>query len=464
MRRINNWKKALIYLPVILGFQTVSSQQTADPQANHMTKCILQYFTSLSTQPNNKVISGQWMNNRGFPQTPQTEFDTAITSVFNQTGKWLGAIGTEYVREITWPNYQITNLAAVNQPLINYFKQGGLIHIKVTFNNPWNGGNANNINGSANLLDITTPGHPAYIAFKKDLDSVAKGFQQLQDSGVTIIFRPFLEMNAGWFWWGYSPTHSPADFTALWQYVFNYLTTVKNLHNILWLFSPSIQETGSGPGIQSELFYYPGDNMVDIIGPDLYNNTIDFPNYSQVLAKGKPLGLAEFGPNRNTVTNCKFCYDYRTLINEIKNKYPAICFWNSWNHYPTNAGATWVYYSLSTQNNVSLLLNDPWVLTREEINFSSCLATSIIQVNTDSFILTISPNPFSAQTVFKSSYTLKNARLTILNSLGQRIKQLDNISGKQFSLHRGNLLAGFYFVLLSERNKIIKTNKLIIAD
>ncbi|HET6990891.1 MAG TPA: T9SS type A sorting domain-containing protein [Bacteroidia bacterium] len=76
----------------------------------------------------------------------------------------------------------------------------------------------------------------------------------------------------------------------------------------------------------------------------------------------------------------------------------------------------------------------------------------------------ISPNPFSNETTLKTDYELKNATLTITNVFGQEVKQIKNSTGKEIKLHRDNLPTGIYFIQLSENDKVIATNKIIISD
>lgn len=47
--------------------------------------------------------------------------------------------------------------------------------------------------------------------------------------------------------------------------MFIYLTNTKNLHNILWIYSP---DHGRG----NRLAYYPGDAYVDIVALDVYTD------------------------------------------------------------------------------------------------------------------------------------------------------------------------------------------------
>jgi len=52
----------------------------------------------------------------------------------------------------------------------------------------------------------------------------------------------------------------------------------------------------------------------------------------------------------------------------------------------------------------------------------------------------------------------------VYNSYGQTVKQIKNISGQTFTLHRDNLQSGLYFLQLTQVNKIIATEKLVITD
>ena len=78
--------------------------------------------------------------------------------------------------------------------------------------------------------------------------------------------------------------------------------------------------------------------------------------------------------------------------------------------------------------------------------------------------INIFPNPFSTQTTLQTENLLKSATLTVYNSFGQILKQINNISGQRITLHRDNLPLGLYFVRLTEENKTIAIGKLVITD
>jgi hypothetical protein len=91
-------------------------------------------------------------------------------------------------------------------------------------------------------------------------------------------------------------------------------------------------------------------------------------------------------------------------------------------------------------------------------------ATTGIIENNAKTNFTIFPNPFSSQTVLQTGNLFKDATLTVYNSFGQTVKQIDNLSGLTIIFHRDNLPSGLYFVRLTQANKILTTEKIIITD
>lgn len=94
--------------------------------------------------------------------------------------------------------------------------------------------------------------------------------------------------------------------------------------------------------------------------------------------------------------------------------------------------------------------------------FTSCALTTIPE-NSNANI-SIYPNPFSAQATLKTDYPLHNATLMVYNCLGQTVTEIKNISGSSVVLSRANLSNGMHFIRLTEENKIIITEKVIITD
>ena len=84
--------------------------------------------------------------------------------------------------------------------------------------------------------------------------------------------------------------------------------------------------------------------------------------------------------------------------------------------------------------------------------------------NSTIYAVKVYPNPLQTEAIFQTQKILKDAILTIYNSNGQVVKQIANISGKEVTIHRANLLSGLYFIRLTENNKVIASDKLIIKD
>ncbi|MBF0545243.1 MAG: hypothetical protein HQM08_12465 [Candidatus Riflebacteria bacterium] len=87
--------------------------------------------------------------------------------------------------------------------------------------------------------------------------------------------------------------------------------------------------------------YYPGDSYVDIVGLDLYNDTIDQPvinAYNTLTSHSKPFVLAEFGPNTNTTAKTANLFDYSSLITLIRTSISKTCYFMAWSDYTGIAG------------------------------------------------------------------------------------------------------------------------------
>ena len=111
------------------------------------------------------------------------------------------------------------------------------------------------------------PGGENHQWYKETLDMVAGYFKEL--SPYPVIFRPFHEHNGDWFWWG-KGLASEEDYITLWRFTVEYLRDQKNVHNLIWAFSPDRSRIDI-ENFKTEYFYaYPGDDYVDLIGLDNY--------------------------------------------------------------------------------------------------------------------------------------------------------------------------------------------------
>jgi mannan endo-1,4-beta-mannosidase len=64
----------------------------------------------------------------------------------------------------------------------------------------WNGGGYKD-RMNLNFADLTRPNTETGQRWRLFLDRMAQGLDDLQRAGVSVLFRPFHEMNGDWFYW-----------------------------------------------------------------------------------------------------------------------------------------------------------------------------------------------------------------------------------------------------------------------
>jgi mannan endo-1,4-beta-mannosidase len=121
----------------------------------------------------------------------------------------------------------------------------------------------------AKVVKHIIPGGSHHEVFKQQLDRVAAFFSSLKTNDgqqVPFIFRPWHEMDGGWFWWG-SKLSTPQEFKTLFRFTVEYLKNEKGL-DFLTAYSPDNRFNSE----EEYLTWYPGDDIVDIIGMDNYGD------------------------------------------------------------------------------------------------------------------------------------------------------------------------------------------------
>ena len=176
----------------------------------------------------------------------------------------------------------------MKQYIIEANARGGISTISWHFDNPATEKNA--WDNAPNSLKTILPGAANHKKFTSWLDKAAVFFLSLKDKNgknIPILFRPFHELTGGWFWWGKGNCTSE-EFKTAWKFTFDYLQK-KGVHNLIYV--------------------YPGDNYVDILSFDSYQNNTDvngekfisevqnqFKILNEIsLKKHKPMALAEAG-------------------------------------------------------------------------------------------------------------------------------------------------------------------------
>jgi len=140
--------------------------------------------------------------------------------------------------------------------------------------------------GQDTVVKSILPGGSNHAKFLVYLDRLATFFHDLKDKNgdpFPVIFRMYHEHTGSWFWWG-AKQCTPEQYNGLYRMTVKYLRDTKQVHNLLYAFSPSDIATE-----QEYLLRYPGDEWVDIVGFDTYasgTEVKDIEQYKQKMNAG----------------------------------------------------------------------------------------------------------------------------------------------------------------------------------
>jgi mannan endo-1,4-beta-mannosidase len=332
-------------LPACLGFAllfvcaAVAGPDTdpANPHANAATRAVLKYFQDLSAAPERHVVSGQFSN---FGKGANLR---SMTNIFDKTGHWPAILGVDYA---DLGRGGLTT-ERPNQAAIAYWNAGGLVTVSAHLYDPsrTNGGGLRDKN--VDLSTLLATNDPTHARWMQELDLLAAGLQELRASNVVVLWRPFHEVNGGWFWWG---AKDPQTFVRLWRQMFDYFTVEKKLDNLIWVYAPN-HGTNTAD-------YYAGSRYVDLVGLDAYTDFVDpvhIKGYAAMAALPKPFGFTEFGPHGPS--NPPGDYDYTRFLAGVETNFPKTCFFMCWN-------ARW---SLGSNEKTKELLDNPIIINRENL-------------------------------------------------------------------------------------------------
>lgn len=175
------------------------------------------------------------------------------------------AIATNQPSEST-----IKRLETTLKRTVEAYDRGAVVTFCWHANNPYNGQTAwvDTTKAVGNTVRELLPGGKAHEAYKINLKQIA-GMAKLAIGSdgklIPIIFRPFHEMEGGWFWWG-RPFRTAEEFKELWRFTVEYLRDNLGVHNFIYAYSTDCKFKTS----EEYLTDYPGDKYVDVLGMDDY--------------------------------------------------------------------------------------------------------------------------------------------------------------------------------------------------
>jgi hypothetical protein len=137
--------------------------------------------------------------------------------------------------------------------------------------------------------DLMTNGTALNTNWKRRMDEYARYLQQLEDAGVTVMLRPFHEMQQHVFWWGGRP--GLGGTAGLYRMFHDYMENTKGLSNIVWVWDvqdlpdnygwangdPKFDRYEGLPGGLAEYnandwtSFSPGKDYYDVLAVDFYD-------------------------------------------------------------------------------------------------------------------------------------------------------------------------------------------------
>jgi mannan endo-1,4-beta-mannosidase len=256
-------------------------KKPVNPDATMETKALMGYLVDIY---GNKILSGQ-----------HTLEDAQW--IKDQTGKYPAMLSTDMM-DYSPSRIEHGATSTEVEKAIQWAKEGGIVTFAWHWNAPkglhdipgkewWRG-----FYTDATTFDVqyalNHPESEEYQLILRDIDAIAAQLKRLQDAHVPVLWRPLHEAEGKWFWWG---AQGPDSAKQLYHIMYDRLTNYHHLNNLIWVWNSESPE------------WYPGDDVVDIVSVDIYNQAANYSpsigKYDSLanLVQGKKLvGLSENGP------------------------------------------------------------------------------------------------------------------------------------------------------------------------
>ncbi|MFD2672730.1 glycosyl hydrolase [Marinicrinis sediminis] len=213
---------------------------------------------------------------------------------------------------------------------------------------------------------VITSGTNLHASFIKELDHIALLFSKLQEKSISLVWRPFHEMNGGWFWWG-----KQRAFAALWDIMFKRFTKTHRLGNLLWMWCPHAPNAYT----TEQPTDLPASYQIDMYGLDIYNGEFLQSHYDHIqsYAQGKPIAIGECDklPSPESITATqpawKWFMGWGKLVEEANSNetiqavyaHPSTRHLQEWKAFSASHGLRGAYYRDLTFTDLAFSRVDP---------------------------------------------------------------------------------------------------------
>lgn len=261
---------------------TLKVEGLSDTLATYETKRLYQYLKNL--QGKGMLVGQQFFTY--YRQSGTDDFATTNSSdCKTSTGSHPAMLGVNYDFDP----------AILRAHIINTYRQGGIVTVHWTTDNPVTGGDHHDLTPAVSAI---IKGGAKYEYYKSILRIMADFYKSLKDDNgklIPIIFRPYHENFSYDKWWG-ADHCTAADYVQLYRQTISYLRDSLNVHNLITAYAPNTPSDYSGAYGER----YPGDDVVDIMGFDRYGGALNVNIFANNLVEDCRL-VVNFAEARNKV-------------------------------------------------------------------------------------------------------------------------------------------------------------------
>jgi alpha-galactosidase len=325
-------RKVIIPAQDVLLYRLGNNEQKTfppvNPNATPEAKALLaKLYKNVSE---GKIISALHHNQL----TPDDRFRADLNRIKEASGKTPLMFGGD----MGWDLQQVIDLS------IAEYKKGRMVTLMWHSQRPLDTGRTDfRLQCQGKLSDeewtqLVTPGTEAHNGWLAKIDEVAGYLKQLKDRKIPVLWRPYHEMNGEWFWWG--NRRGDNGFVKLWKMMYDRYVNHHHLDNLIWVWNANGPRNIPGDTAFDYDLFYPGNEYVDVLATDIYNNDWKQSHHDQLrlLGKGKLVALGEIGQVPSPAT----------LL--IQNKYAWFMIWTGFTHPRINSTSS--LHDLFTMPNV----------------------------------------------------------------------------------------------------------------
>jgi mannan endo-1,4-beta-mannosidase len=221
--------------------------------------------------------------------------------VHDNTGHYPAIVGLDFLHQVGKNSEWYTGNAQLKKSVVNdavnYWNRGGIPTVSWHWRDPSHETDAFYSPSSQNTptqfdaSKAVVAGTPENAAVLRDLDIIAAELLDLQSRGVAILWRPLHEASGGWFWWGYKGADAAKK---LYRLEYDRFVNHHGLKNLIWVWTTD--------SAANALDWYPGADVVDIVGMDIYPpkgdhnaQSVAFEKVKSIYGASKIIALGECG-------------------------------------------------------------------------------------------------------------------------------------------------------------------------